>query len=144
MKTLRNALVLSILSLVGFAGFAPRAAADVVEISPYSYAAVAFSPSTGEFGYAWNHGSRSEAERVALSRCTEKDAKIIGWVNDGFMAVAIGEDNSYGMGYRFGDGANTRDAVNTAVRNLSKHTEKEYKTLIVLCSGNVRPQVIKR
>ena len=46
---------------------------------------------------------------------------MIGWVNDGFMAVAIGEDYAYGMGYRWGDGANTIDAVNTAKRNLAKH-----------------------
>jgi hypothetical protein len=145
MKTFCKTLVLSILSLIGLAGVAPRAKADVVDISPYSHAAVAFSSSTGKYGYAWNHGSRAEAERVALSRCTEKDARIVGWVNEGFLVVAIGEDNTYGMGYRFGDGASNRDAYNRALKELSERTTAKGrpKVVIVLCSGNLDPQILK-
>lgn len=146
MKTLYNRLVLSLLSLVGMSVSASQAKADTVVIDPDTYAAVAYSPSTGKYGYAWNHYSRAAAERTALSRCTEKDATVVGWVNDGILAVAIGDDNAYGMGYQFGDGASTRDAVNRALRNLVDRTtgSKDPKVLIVLCSGNVTPQIIKK
>lgn len=143
MKTLCNALTLSMLSLIGLAGLAPQAQADVVEISPYSYAAVAFSKETGKYGYAWNHRSRAEAERVALSRCTEKDAKIVAWVNDGFLAVVIAEDNAYGTGYRFGNGASTRGAYDRALEEKKSRTSSPTKVVIVLCSGNVDPQILK-
>ena len=144
MKTLCKSLVLSILSLIGLAGFAPRANADVV-IDFDTYAAVAYSPSTGKYGYAWNYGSRGAAERVALSKCTEKDAKIVGWVKGGWLVLAIGEDNAYGMGYEYGDGASSRDAKLTALKELAERTKgsKRPKVLICLCSGNVDPQIIK-
>lgn len=143
MKTIRKALALSILSLIGLAGMAPQAKADVVDISPFSYAAVAFSPSTGKYGYAWNHGSRAAAEKTALSRCTEKDAEIVAWVNEGFLAVAIAEDNTYGTGYRFGAGASNTDAFNRAKAELKKRTDSRIKVIIVLCSDNVEPQILK-
>ena len=77
MKTLRNGLVISVLSLFGFLTGAPHVRADV-EIDFNTYAAIAYSPSTGAYGYAYNYWSRYSAEREALRRCAAEDAEIVG------------------------------------------------------------------
>src|SRR5207248_878023 len=93
MKTLLASFALSLLAL---AGFSTSARADeVVTLNPDGYAAVAYSAKTGKYGYAYNLGSRGAAEREALSGCKEDDAKIVGWVNDGFLVLVIADDNAY-------------------------------------------------
>lgn len=38
-----------------------------------NYGAIAYSDSTGNWGYSYDYGSRSEAENSALSRCKSDD-----------------------------------------------------------------------
>jgi hypothetical protein len=140
MKTLLASFALSLLAL---AGFSSSARADVVTIDSDSYAAVAYSPKTGKYGYAWGCGSRGSAERAALSECKEDDAKIVGWVNAGFLVLVIADDNAYGCGYSYGDGATNTDAHKSAVKELRKHSDVKVKVIVVLCSSGLQPQIIK-
>ena len=140
MKTLRNALVLSVLTLAGLTVPAPHARADVT-IDFDTYAAVAYSPATGKYGYAWNHRSRYLAERAALSKCPAADARVVGWVKGGWLVLAVGDNNAYGTGWEYGVGATNVDAYKRALRQCLARANKVV-TVVVLCSGNVAPRVL--
>lgn len=140
MKTVVAAIVLSALTIVSFP--AP-VAADVVRINSNTYAAVAYSLKTGKYGYAWNHSSRSAADKAALANCPEPDAKIVGWAKFGWAVLVIAEDNAYGCAATFNDGASSSDAYKKAVKELRKHSRAKVKTIVIVCSGDVEPKVIK-
>src|SRR5438552_1120659 len=90
MKTLRAPIVL--LALAAAAVFTPSAPArDVIEINPDRYGAIAFSPSTGKYGYSYDCGSRAQAERIALSYCKESDARPLTWVQFGWAVLVIAD-----------------------------------------------------
>ena len=141
MKTLRIGLVLSALSLLAVLVSANRARADV-EINFDTYAAVAFSKSTGKWGYAYNYGSRFAAERAAIANCGATDAEAVGWVKGGWLALAVGDNKAYGVAWEFGEGAVNRDAKLRAIQECKDRGGK-VTTLICVCSGNVDPEVIK-
>jgi len=141
MKTLRTPLVLSSLVLALLLMPAPQARADVT-IDFNTYAAVAFSKSTGKYGYAWNYGSRYAAECAALARCPARDARIVAWVKGGWLAVALGENNAYGYGYSYGVGATNSEAKRRAVAECRQQS-KRVTTLICLCSGDYPPEVFR-
>src|SRR4051812_22619925 len=116
MKSLRM-LVLFVLG--GFACLTPTPttrADEVIVFNGSTYAAIAYSPATGNHGYAYNHGSRAAAEAAALRYCKGDDARIVTWVNNGFCALAVGDDQSaWGVGWSFGDGATNTYAKNRAL-----------------------------
>jgi uncharacterized protein DUF4189 len=140
MKTLRNLLVLSALALVCVLTDTPRAGADEIDFD--TYAAIAYSPSTGKYGYAYNYGSRYAAERAALAHCPEADAEIVGWVKAGWLALAIGDDNAYGVGWEYGEGATNTDAKRRAYNQCAARTTNP-KVVLCICSGNIDPEVIE-
>lgn len=139
MKTLLNSLVAFALLVTGAA---TAQSADSVTIDSDTYAAVAFSKSTGKYGYGWNYGSKSRAEAVALSECKADDAEIVGWVKYGWLVLVVGDDNSHGIAWEYGDGANSGVARNRALTNCFKHTKKVTK-IITICSGNVKPKTLE-
>lgn len=141
MKTSFKSLVLGLLALVGLGAFERQAKA--VDIDFDRYAAVAYSPTTGKFGYAWNWGSRSQAESVALQNCKADDAKVVGWVKGGWLVLAVAEDKAYGVGYTYGDGATNTAAKQAAISDCLKHTKVSgpIKVKVILCSGNYDPVV---
>ena len=51
------------------------------------YAAIAYSASTGVYGYAFDYGTRGEAQRVALARCGSADARLAGWARNGWYCA---------------------------------------------------------
>ena len=113
-------------------------ATDYIDIYEDSYAAIAYSPSSGQFHYAYNYGSRSAAEKAALARCQESDAKIVCWVNNGFCALALGDEvGSYGTGYEWGDGASNTDAANRARSECAKRTTGAHVVLVLSSDGQV-------
>jgi len=64
-----------------------------------TYAAIAFSAKTGDVSF--NVGvqfSREKAEHSALANCKGDDARVVGWVKNGWCAVAIGRNNLYAIG----------------------------------------------
>lgn len=106
-----------------------------IDVSDDSYAAIAFAPSTGNYRYAYNYGSRYSAEQAALRGMTEKDAKIVCWVNRGFCALAIGDDGSYGTGWEYGDDATNTDAMDTALRNCREHAKTARIAVCLVSDG---------
>jgi hypothetical protein len=121
---MRFAYVLSVAVLLSPCGTFPSVAwADEIEIDSDSFAAVADSPSTGEFGFAYNYGDRWSAEQAALDSCHPKDARVVCWVNNGFCALALGDDkSSWGTGYEYGDGASNTAAIDTAIAECKNRT----------------------
>jgi len=65
-----------------------------IAISSDSFAAIAYSPDTGKYGYAYDRRSRSAAEDGAMRDCGADDARIACWINKGFCALALGNDKS--------------------------------------------------
>jgi hypothetical protein len=105
-----------------------------------TYAAIAYSPATGKIGCAYNYGSRFSAEQAALGRCPAADARIVGWVHNGFCALAVGADKScWGVGYSYGDGATNRYAKQRALYECSQRSSGG-RVLVCVCSENVAPE----
>lgn len=78
-----------------------------------TFCAIAFSTSTGRYGHAEGWNSRAQAERRALAACGTYDAKIVGWVNNGYVALAVGDGYAWGTGF----GATAEIAQAKALRN---------------------------
>ena len=112
-------------------------AAWAVDPGKWSYAAIAFAPSTGNFRYSYNYLSQEDAEWGALSGMKEKDAKIVTWVNRGYCALALGDDlSAYGSGYQNGDGASNHGAMDNALRNCRDVTKNAKVVLCLLSDGS--------
>jgi hypothetical protein len=119
------------LLILPFGTFSGVVRADEISIDEDSYAAVAYSPSTGDFRYAYGYGDRDDAEQAALEGFHAKDARIVCWVNNGFCALALGDDKSaWGVGYEYGDAASNTEAMGTAMEECRKRTKGAH---IVLC-----------
>lgn len=91
---------------------------QTIEINRYSFGAIAYSPSTGKFGYSYNYRNRATAEKVALQNCRAADARVVGWVNAGFLALALGSDKScWGIGWSHGSGSSNTEAKDEALED---------------------------
>ena len=88
MKLTRNATIAVVLLLTS----APSVWADF-------FAAIAYSPSTGRYGYATGCDSQGQAERRALRACATDDAEIEIWVEDGWAALAVDKDGNFATGW---------------------------------------------
>ena len=51
------------------------------------FGAIAYSPTTGKYGYSNQCDTRAEAERLALSCCLEPDARVAVWVKNGWAVI---------------------------------------------------------
>ena len=142
MKRLHLVPVLFVLSCVALLGTALKAHSDeVIVFNGDTYAAIAYSPATGNYGYAYNHGSRFAAESAALRNCKGDDGRIVTWVHNGFCALALGDDKStWGVGWSYGDGATNTYAKRRAVQECGKRTTNP-RIVICVCSTNVTPEV---
>jgi hypothetical protein len=110
--------------------------AQAIDVSSDSYAAIAYSPSTGKFAYSYDRRSRKAAEREALEKCGAPDATIACWVNRGFAALALGKDKScWGSGWKYGDGANNNDAKNMALEDCRQRTSGVYIAVCLSSDG---------
>jgi hypothetical protein len=117
------------------------AKSDVIYFYGSTYAAIAYSPATGKFGYGYNCGSRASAEAMALNNCPAADARIVTWVNNGFCSLALGDNKSrWGTGYSWGAGATNTAARNTALANCRARTSGA-RIVLCVCSTDVAPEV---
>jgi serine/threonine-protein kinase len=133
---MKAAHILAAAVLIATAGLVPRLARADIEIDEDSYGAIAYSPSTGEMHFSYNYGDRASAEQAALEIFKAKDAQIVCWVNNGFAALALGDDMSaWGVGYVFGDGISTRDAKDTALEECGKRTTNPHVVLCISSDG---------
>lgn len=118
--------------------------ADELKIDPDRYGALVYSPKTGKYGYSWNHPTRSAAERAALAECKEDDAKVLTWVKFGWAVLVIAEDKGYGYDEVHGAGVTDTDAERAAMKKLRENTQAKVKTVVIICSGDVKPRVIEK
>lgn len=138
MNVLRSLVVAVALTSFGLLGPVQNMWAQrVIVFDGDTYAAIAYSPSTGKYGYASNYGSRWAAETAALRNCAAKDAQIVTWVNNGFCALAVGDDvSAWGIGYSYGDGATNTYAKQRALLEAQKRT-KNARVLLCVCSATL-------
>ena len=134
-NTFRAASIVSSLFAASLVAFG-SARAESITIDEDSYAAIAYSPSTGKIGYSYNECCRHHAEEAALKACPASDAKIVCWVNDGFCAIALGDDKStWGSGWSYGDGASNTKAINYALDKANKNTKNARIELVFSSDG---------
>ena len=55
------------------------------------YGAIAYSPSTGVYGYSYNYTTQSEAEYQAHQKCGYVDCQTATWVKNGCMSLAVND-----------------------------------------------------
>ncbi|MCA9245991.1 MAG: DUF4189 domain-containing protein [Planctomycetales bacterium] len=123
------------------AGSQPVAAApNVLYGDDTTFAAIAYSEDTGKIGYATECASRNIAETLAKRRCGAEDAKPVGWVNNGFCALAIGDEGAWGTGYSFGDGASNKAAKQRALEKCAEHGDHP-RVVLCVCSVSERVEV---
>lgn len=119
----------------------PAARPRPISIQPNSIAAIAYSPSSGDYGYAHNYRDRAEAQNAALAGCKAEDARVVCWVNEGYCALAIGDDRSvWGVGHVFGPGVNSADAEKKAIADCSARTTNVQ---VVLCLSSDGQHIYK-
>lgn len=105
-------LLALIVAVAGVAALATPASARAD-----SYAAIAYSEDTGQWGYSYGLGCRAEAENDALSRCGGDDARIVVWCENACAALAVGDNGAYGYAW----GSCRAEAERRAVRECRKH-----------------------
>jgi Domain of unknown function (DUF4189) len=128
-----------ILPLIGLAASFLAASAQAIDVSSDSYAAIAYSPSTGKIGYSYDRRSRAAAEDAALKDCGADDATIACWVNRGFCALALGNDKScWGSGWRYGDGAKSEAAKQQALDDCRNRTTGAHVALVLSSDGQYK------
>jgi hypothetical protein len=81
------------------------------------YAAIAYSPATGKYGYCYGWDSRAGAERDALARCKAADARILAWAKNSYCALALGKDGAYAAAW----GPTLGQAKANALRECGKY-----------------------
>jgi hypothetical protein len=63
------------------------------------YGAIAYSPSTGAFGYSDRYANRASAQTRALSECGKADCVVASWFYNNCGAVAMNGNGSWGGGH---------------------------------------------
>lgn len=115
---------------------AVSARADSITIRPGSYAAIAYSPTTGKYSYATDYNSRKAAEAAANAALGTDDAKAVCWTSEGFCALALGDDKTaYGTGWRYGSGASNIEAAKEALKNCNARTTNARIVVCVSTDG---------
>jgi hypothetical protein len=92
------------------------------------WGAIAYSESTGAFGYA--NGGAQSSQFAALKNCKTLDAKVLVTKCDCWLALAVGDDKIYGYGFA----GNRADAERNALDECGKRT-KNGKLKVSFCTN---------
>jgi len=92
------------------------------------HAAIAYSPSTGSYGYYYGHVSLGTAKSRALDRCRGKDARIVAWVRNGWACLALGKEKGV---YGWGVGSSRAIARSAAMQGCRDRTTGCYVAVLV-------------
>jgi serine/threonine-protein kinase len=63
------------------------------------FGAIAYSPSTGYYGYSYGKDCEATAENVALRNCNGPDRQVVVWVANGYAALAVNNNGGYGAAW---------------------------------------------
>jgi len=66
---------------------------------PGNYGAIAFSTSTGAWGWSNDYSSVSEAQNAAMNSCGKPDCQAVVWFKNNCGALAVGKGNCWGTGW---------------------------------------------
>ncbi|MCA9012552.1 MAG: DUF4189 domain-containing protein [Planctomycetaceae bacterium] len=102
----------------------------LMESEDNAFAAIAYSPKTGKYGYSYEYDTRSAACQEARRHCQEQDVQIVASVANGYCALAVGTD-----GHGTGFGSTPAQARSMALRECSKRTTYG-KVVVCVFSGN--------
>jgi hypothetical protein len=86
-----------------------------------NYGAIAYSPSTGNYGYSYDYSSRGEAERSALTRCKKDDCVIKVWFKNSCGALAKAGNGALGYSWA---ASNREEAESEALSQCRKRGSK--------------------
>ena len=123
MNAVRNVTLAVVLSAVALLS-ASQARAD--------FGAIAYSPATGNYGYSYNASSQRAAERRALDECDRSDADVFVVVENGYAALAVGGDGSYGYAW----GTSQAIAEGIALRKCLQHGGVRPRIVVSIYSGD--------
>jgi Domain of unknown function (DUF4189) len=101
-----------------------------------TYAAIAYSPKTGAYGYGFEFDTRGKAEKKALAECKGDDAELVAWVKNGWCVLAVGDDAKYG----YGTNADLDVARKTALEECTKITKNSHILICVSSDGKVKKE----
>ena len=84
------------------------------------YGAIAYSQSTGSYGFSYDHPTRARAENGALSECLARanDCTVALWFRNACGALAIGAGGGWGTGW----GSNRGLAESAAIQTCRRFT----------------------
>ncbi len=60
------------------------------------FAAIAYSPNTGNYGYAYSKSCQANVENAALGYCNAPDAQVLVACENASAALAVGDNGVYG------------------------------------------------
>ena len=81
-----------------------------------NYGAIAYSPSSGEYGYSYEFETQGEAERRALAECASaggEQCEIVVWFNQACGAIAKSDTGAWGADW--GESRAEAEAKATAI-----------------------------
>ncbi len=108
--------VLMVITLVALASMQSAFARD-------NFGAIAYSPSTGAYGYSINYGSKRVAQNRALDKCDEyartSDCDVLVWFQNACGSLAEGPD-----GYGSGWGTDRSTAERYALESCSEYSRR--------------------
>ncbi len=91
------------------------------------FAAIARAEKTGRLGWAWGHRSQSEAEKGAIQACKDSDCKTVIWVQNGYAAIAYGDDLSWGNSW----GKSQEEASQKAIQSCKQFAQNPQSCTVV-------------
>lgn len=80
-----------------------------------NWGAIAYSESTGRYGYVYDFASQADAINSAVTRCGVRDCRAVVWFKNSCAALAKG-----GTNYGYGIGATRALAESTALAECRK------------------------
>lgn len=107
-------------------GVAPQGAAA------QSYAAIAYSPPTGQWGWARNYRSRAGAENAAMAQCrgaAGRGCRVVIWFRNACGALATGP-----RGYGSGWASRQAQANANALASCRQHS-RNCQVRVRVCTG---------
>jgi serine/threonine-protein kinase len=108
------------------------ATAVPVQAGDDTFAAIAYSPSTGLYGFGNGYSTKDEALEKALQECGGKDA-LTKWCRNAWIALAVSKQTPGGYGWAWGETAG--EARRAAEENCREHNPDAQ---LMLCISSER------
>jgi hypothetical protein len=124
MKSLSRRLLFVLLGCLLAAATPEAHAADM-------YAAVAFSPSTGRWGYANGYTTRAAAMARARAECGARDA-LVKWTKNAWISLAVSDRSAGGYGWAWASTAGQARA--NAVAQCLRHNPDAREVVTVFAA----------